>query len=168
MQSQYSTVQCSAVQYCSVLYSAVHYTTPVSVHLPTHRHFFFSSICLGAMCGSNMVEELDYSHSTDPLTAMTSGLEMPFKAPPKLSGLCVKWNRDDTLFDAPSFSPVHHEFKKGRKEKGAGMRTVASAPDFSRLNRLHDTQSTSRSSLSKSFHNNTKEVRNSSYYTYSL
>ena len=138
------------------------------MHLPTHHHSsFYSSICLGAMCGSNMVEELDYSHSTDPLTAMTSGLEMPFKAPPKLSGLCVKWNRDDTLFDAPSFSPVHHEFKKGRKEKGAGMRTVASAPDFSRLNRLHDTQSTSRSSLSKSFHNNTKEVRNSSYYTYS-
>jgi hypothetical protein len=151
-----------------VLYSAVHYTTPVSVHLPTHHHSFFSYICVGAMCGSNMVEELDYSHSADPLTAMTSGLEMPFKAPPKLSGLCVKWNRDDTLFDAPSFSPVHHEFKKGRKEKGAGMRTVASAPDFSRLNRLQDTQSTSRSSLSKSFHNNTKEVRNSSCYTYFL
>ena len=118
-----------------------------------------------------MMEEPDYSgNSADSVMAMVAGQgqDMSYKAS-KLSGLCVKWNRDDTLFDAPSFSPAQREYKsKIKKEKGAGMRSVASAPDFSRLNRLHDTQSTSRSSLNKSFHNSLKQVQNysnsSSYF----
>ena len=122
------------------------------------------SYVLGAGCGSGMAEEPDYSGSSaESVMSMVSGQDITFKAA-KLSGLCVKWNRDDTLFDAPSFSPVHHEYKsKVKKEKGAGMRTVASAPDFSRLNRLHDAQSTSRSSFSKSFHNSPKQVQNCSW-----
>ena len=114
-----------------------------------------------------MAEEIDYTGgSTESLTAMVTGQghgqgqDIIFKSS-KLSGLCVKWNRDDTLFDAPQFSPVHQEFKsKVKKEKGTGLRTVASAPDFSRLNKLQDVQSTSRSSLSKSFHNSSKQVNN--------
>ena len=110
-----------------------------------------------------MAEEVDYTGgSAESMTSMVAGQgqDVIFKSS-KLSGLCVKWNRDDTLFDAPQFSPVHHEFQsKVKKEKGTGLRTVASAPDFSRLNRLHDVQSTSRSSLSKSFHNSPKQVNN--------
>ena len=118
-----------------------------------------------------MAEDIDHAGgSTESLSAMVAGQgqgqgqDIIFKSS-KLSGLCVKWNRDDTLFDAPQFSPVHQEYKsKVKKEKGtgagAGLRTVASAPDFSRLNKLHDVQSTSRSSLSKSFHNSSKQVNN--------
>ena len=52
----------------------------------------------------------------------------------KISGLSVKWNREES-FSAPS------SFDQNiKREKGAsgGMRSVASAPDFSQLKMMHE------------------------------
>ena len=67
----------------------------------------------------------------------------------KSQNMNVKWNRDecqaDTLYSSSS-SKYRAEFidSEGlkREKRPGGMRSVASAPDFSQLRRMHDTKAT--------------------------
>ena len=73
----------------------------------------------------------------------------------KSQNMNVKWNRDecqaDTLYSSSSSSKYRAEFidSEGlkREKRPGGMRSVASAPDFSQLRRMHDTKAAENAQL---------------------
>lgn len=69
----------------------------------------------------------------------------------KLSG--VKWNRVERQME-PSRSNFSREFESAsHKRETGGMRSVASAPDFSQLKRMHDTLKSTDTTKTKSKRN---------------
>ena len=73
----------------------------------------------------------------------------------KSQNMNVKWNRDECQVDIPyssfSSSKYRAEFVDSeglkREKRLGGMRSVASAPDFSQLRRMHDTKATDAAQL---------------------
>lgn len=65
----------------------------------------------------------------------------------------VKWNRVERQME-PSRSDFCREFEGAAlKREGGGMRSVASAPDFSQMKRMHDTFKSTDTAKTKSKRN---------------
>lgn len=67
------------------------------------------------------------------------GVNSSLRTSAKMSGLSVKWNREES-FAPSSFDQNDFHTKNVKREKRGpgGMRSIASAPDFSQLKMMHE------------------------------